>query len=59
MMLIVLVLQYTLITSGEELIRLARDYIKYLLGAKASARLISSMEKWRRFFEIVTCKGVL
>ncbi|RWW18564.1 hypothetical protein BHE74_00033371 [Ensete ventricosum] len=50
---------YTLITSGEELIRLARDYIKYLLGAKASARLIHTMEKWRKFFEIVAPKGVL
>ncbi|XP_074562397.1 uncharacterized protein LOC141818885 [Curcuma longa] len=40
------ILLYVLITKGEELTLLCRDYIRYLFGAKASARLIRTMEKW-------------
>lgn len=41
---------------GEELIRLARDYIKYLFGAKSSMRLKRAMYKWQQFYESIVRK---
>ncbi|KAG1331287.1 hypothetical protein COCNU_02G012550 [Cocos nucifera] len=44
---------------GEELTRLARDYIKYLFGAKESLRLKRAMYNWHKFWENITRKEVL
>ncbi|WOK93102.1 hypothetical protein Cni_G01795 [Canna indica] len=50
---------YILITSGEELTRLTRDYIKYLFGAKVSTRMIRTMEKWHRICRGITWKEIV
>ncbi|XP_042458187.1 uncharacterized protein LOC122042240 [Zingiber officinale] len=49
---------YILITKGQELSLLARDYIRYLLGAKASARLIRTMDKWSRYAKALSGRGL-
>ncbi|KAK9288544.1 hypothetical protein L1049_017003 [Liquidambar formosana] len=36
--------------------RLAKDYIKYLFGAKKSVRLRRAMYKWRCFYKRLTSK---
>jgi hypothetical protein len=43
--------QYIHIIRGEELYRLARDYTRYLVTGKRTARLKRSMQKWHNFSE--------
>ena len=39
--------------------RLAKDYVKYLFGVKASVRLRRAMFVWGRFYKRITRKKVL
>jgi hypothetical protein len=48
---IFLMVQYIHIIRGEELYRLARDYTRYLVTGKRTARLKRSMQKWHNFSE--------
>ena len=50
------VLQYIHIIRGEELYRLARDYTRYLVTGKRTARLKRAMLNWRDFSESITKK---
>jgi hypothetical protein len=43
--------QYIHIIRGEELYRLARDYTRYLVTGKRTARLKRAMQKWHSFSE--------
>ncbi|XP_047082014.1 uncharacterized protein LOC124692645 [Lolium rigidum] len=45
------ILVYIHIIRGEELYRLARDYTRYLVTGKRTARLKRSMQQWRNFSE--------
>jgi len=45
------ILVYIHIIRGEELYRLARDYTRYLVTSKRTARLKRAMQKWRNFSE--------
>ncbi|KAK4746507.1 hypothetical protein SAY87_012819 [Trapa incisa] len=47
---------YAFIITGEELTRLAKDYIKYLFGRNKSVRLRRAMYKWGRFYKRMTEK---
>ncbi|KAK4769743.1 hypothetical protein SAY87_030275 [Trapa incisa] len=47
---------YVFIITGEELTRLAKDYIKYLFGGNKSVRLRKAMYKWGRFYKRMTEK---
>jgi hypothetical protein len=49
-------LQYIHIIRGEELYRLARDYTRYLVTGKRTARLKRAMLNWRDFSESITKK---
>ncbi|KAM0946567.1 hypothetical protein DsansV1_C09g0096321 [Dioscorea sansibarensis] len=42
---------YIYMIRGAELIRLVRDYIKYLLGGKASYRLERAMRQWQKLYK--------
>lgn len=42
---------YIYIIKGAELSKLARDYIKYLLGGASSSRLKRAMDKWKRTYD--------
>lgn len=44
---------YVMLIRGEELTRLARDYIKYLFGGKMSMRLERCMSDWRKFYDSI------
>lgn len=48
--------QYIYIISGEELTRLAKDYIKFVFGGSKSVRLKRAMYKWGRFYQKLTEK---
>ncbi|KAK4786849.1 hypothetical protein SAY86_010682 [Trapa natans] len=48
------ILLYVFIITGEELARLAKDYIKYLFGGNKSVRLRKAMYEWGRFFGRMT-----
>ncbi|XP_010912785.1 uncharacterized protein [Elaeis guineensis] len=52
-------LVYIYMIRGEELALLARDYIKYLFGAKETMRLKRAMDKWHKFWENITRKEVV
>ncbi|KAF3451032.1 hypothetical protein FNV43_RR07121 [Rhamnella rubrinervis] len=47
---------YIYIISGEELTRLAKDYIKFLFGGTESVRLRRVLNQWRSFFSHLTEK---
>ncbi|KAJ9178305.1 hypothetical protein P3X46_010199 [Hevea brasiliensis] len=47
---------YVYIISGEELTRLVKDYIKFLLRGSKSVRLKRVMYKWKRFYQRLTEK---
>lgn len=47
---------YIYIISGEELFRLAKDYLKYLFGGSQSVRLRRAMYQWGRFYKKLTEK---
>ncbi|XP_062082404.1 uncharacterized protein LOC133788818 [Humulus lupulus] len=49
---------YIYIINGEELIKLAKDYIKYIFKGTESIRLKRVLNKWRRFFRKLTEKKV-
>ncbi|KAJ0972348.1 hypothetical protein J5N97_020307 [Dioscorea zingiberensis] len=42
---------YIYMIRGAELMRLMRDYIKYLLGGRASYRLERTMREWHKFYK--------
>lgn len=48
--------QYIYIINGEEMTRLVKDYIKYLLGGSKSVRLKRSMYQWGRLYQKLTEK---
>ncbi|KAF2321954.1 hypothetical protein GH714_004804 [Hevea brasiliensis] len=48
--------EYVYIISGEELTRLVKDYIKFLLRGSKSVRLKRVMYKWKRFYQRLTEK---
>ncbi|MQL95519.1 hypothetical protein Taro_028175 [Colocasia esculenta] len=50
---------YIYMIRGEEMTRLAKDYIKYLFGAKSSVRLRRAMYVWGRFYKRMTRKKVV
>lgn len=50
---------YIYIIDGEELTRLAKDYIKYLFGARKSVRLRRAMYEWGKFYKRLTKKKVV
>ncbi|KAE8720251.1 Tetratricopeptide repeat-like superfamily protein [Hibiscus syriacus] len=47
---------YVYILTGEEIARLAKDYLKYLFGGNKSVRLRRAMYQWRAFFAKLTEK---
>ncbi|XP_030528083.1 uncharacterized protein LOC115739212 [Rhodamnia argentea] len=47
---------YIYIITGEELFRLAKDYLKYLFGGSQSVRLRRAMYQWGRFYKKLTEK---
>jgi hypothetical protein len=51
-------MQYIHIIRGEELYRLARDYTRYMVTGKRTARLKRAMLNWRDFSESITKKDV-
>ncbi|KAG2567121.1 uncharacterized protein LOC120682357 [Panicum virgatum] len=53
---IAFILVYVHIIRGEELYRLARDYTRYLVTGKRTARLKRAMLNWRDFSERITKK---
>lgn len=49
---------YIYILQGEEITRLAKDYIKYLFTKKESMRLKRAMDQWDEFYQYITRKEV-
>ncbi|KAM2669226.1 hypothetical protein EV2_020725 [Malus domestica] len=47
---------YVYIISGEEITRLAKDYIKFVFSGSKSIRLTRAMQKWGSFFRTLTEK---
>ncbi|TKY69292.1 hypothetical protein E2542_SST05562 [Spatholobus suberectus] len=47
---------YIYILTGEELAKLARDYIKYLFGGTQTVRLKNAMYQWGQLYESMTAK---
>ncbi|XP_077235251.1 uncharacterized protein LOC143877216 [Tasmannia lanceolata] len=56
---ITFILMYIYIIRGEELTRLASDYIRYLFGGRESVRLTRAMYVWGRFGKRLTTKKVV
>lgn len=54
---IAFIIVYIHIIRGEELYRLARDYTRYLVTGKRTARLKRAMLNWREFSESITKKN--
>lgn len=50
---------YIYIITGEELLRLAKDYIKYLFGGNQSVRLRRTMYQWGRWYQRINAKKVV
>ncbi|XP_010506257.1 PREDICTED: uncharacterized protein LOC104782895 [Camelina sativa] len=49
---------YTYIITGEELAKLARDYIKFLMGKPKTVRLTRAMDGWNEFLEKMSTQKV-
>lgn len=47
-------LQYIYIIAGEELTKLGKDYIKYLLGGSKSVRLSNAMDALESFWKTLS-----
>lgn len=45
---------YIMLIRGEELTRLVRDYVKYLVGGRPSARLERFIDDWKKFYDSIT-----
>ncbi|XP_024010820.1 uncharacterized protein LOC18015583 [Eutrema salsugineum] len=45
------ILLYTYIITGEELVKLARDYIRFLMGKPKTARLTKAFDGWNGFMQ--------
>ncbi|XXG66213.1 hypothetical protein AAC387_Pa05g3740 [Persea americana] len=50
---------YIYLINGDEMNRLAKDYIKYLFGGDKSVRLRRNMYAWGRFYRHITRKKVV
>eukprot|EP00268_Persea_americana_P055582 TRINITY_DN6472_c0_g2_i2.p1 TRINITY_DN6472_c0_g2~~TRINITY_DN6472_c0_g2_i2.p1 ORF type:complete len:247 (+),score=53.41 TRINITY_DN6472_c0_g2_i2:156-896(+) len=50
---------YIYLINGDEMNRIAKDYIKYLFGGDKSVRLRRNMYAWGRFYRHITRKKVV
>lgn len=49
---------YTYIITGEELVKLARDYIRFLMGKPKTVRLTRAMDGWNGLLEKMSTRKV-